>query len=166
MESTPDTRREWPSLAIMLETTDGGAAWKATTSSLFGRMSDVSMANNRAVALMEFENYFTYPSEVYCLQVGSGKLERCLRRKDFATTDVEVLPNRTILAAGFRPAGLLARAPIPGKLRIMSSSDGKAWNDMGVDYRAVASRVSLAVVDEKHAWAATDTGIILRLRRD
>ena len=33
---------------------------------------------------------------------------------------------------------------------------------MAVDYRAVANRVVLAVVDEKNMWMATDGGMILK----
>src|SRR5690606_30402986 len=153
-----------PSLTVVLETKDGGNSWQVNISSLFGRMSDVSIRNGRAVSLVEFDNYFKYPSEVYCSDIGTGKLERCLRRTDFAVTDIEVLPGGQILAVGFQPQGLLARTPIPGKLRIMSSADGKNWRDAAVDYRAVANRVALAALDAEHIWAATDTGMILRFR--
>jgi hypothetical protein len=33
-----------------------------------------------------------------------------------------------------------------------------------VDYRAVANRVTLAVVDAKNMWLATDSGMILKLQ--
>jgi hypothetical protein len=34
---------------------------------------------------------------------------------------------------------------------------------MDVDYRAAAQRAILAAVDARHAWLATDTGMILSL---
>jgi hypothetical protein len=37
---------------------------------------------------------------------------------------------------------------------------------MTVDYRAVAHSVLLAGPDEDHVWAATDTGMILKLVKD
>ncbi len=38
-----------------------------------------------------------------------------------------------------------------------------AWDEMKVDYRAVARTVMLAGPDAEHVWAATDTGMILHL---
>ena len=56
--------------------------------------------------------------------------------------------------------------PVPGKLKVLKSKDLKTWADMEVDYRAVGSNAVLAVVDETHAWIATDTGMILRLQQN
>jgi hypothetical protein len=43
----------------------------------------------------------------------------------------------------------------------MHSPDLKTWNDMNVDYRAVANRVHVSAIDGKNAWIATDGGMIL-----
>jgi len=37
------------------------------------------------------------------------------------------------------------------------------WREMDIDYRAVAQRAMLAVIDPQHIWVATDTGMILSL---
>jgi hypothetical protein len=165
MDPEAKSRREWPSISVMLQTDNGGKTWKENKTSLFGLMSQLSLGRDyRGLALLEFENYFDYPSEIYTLSLRTGKSEQSLRRKDFAATDLVVLPNGSAFVAGFRPGGLLARTPVPGKVRIAASSDLKTWKEFAVDYRAVANRIVIAAVDEKNAWAATDTGMILRLR--
>jgi hypothetical protein len=52
---------------------------------------------------------------------------------------------------------------VPGKVRILSSANLADWEEMNVDYRAVAGFVTLAGPDSEHVWAATDTGMILQL---
>jgi hypothetical protein len=61
------------------------------------------------------------------------------------------------------PPGKLRSAPIPGKVKMLASADLKTWTEMAVDYRAVAQSLVLAGPDPEHLWAATDTGMILRL---
>jgi hypothetical protein len=45
----------------------------------------------------------------------------------------------------------------------MTTGDLEHWQEMPVDYRAVAHRAMIAGPDEKHLWIATDTGMILKL---
>ena len=61
------------------------------------------------------------------------------------------------------PPGKLNSAPIPGKVKFITSTGFKGWTEMEVDYKAEAGRVKLAGPDPDHLWAATDTGMILRL---
>jgi hypothetical protein len=65
--------------------------------------------------------------------------------------------------AAVEPPGKLNSAPIPGKVKIITSGDFKTWKESDVDYKAEAGRVKLAGPDPDHLWAATDTGMILRL---
>ena len=46
---------------------------------------------------------------------------------------------------------------------MLRSNDLKVWEEMEVDYRAVAQRAVIAAPDAKHMWVATDTGMILTL---
>jgi len=48
---------------------------------------------------------------------------------------------------------------------MLKSANLKVWEEMDVDYRAVAQRAMLAAPDSQHAWVATDTGMILTLQR-
>ena len=65
--------------------------------------------------------------------------------------------------AGVEVLGQLRTAGVPGKLKIMCSTDLAKWTEMDVDYRAVANRATLSVADDRNLWVATDTGIILKL---
>jgi hypothetical protein len=70
------------------------------------------------------------------------------------------------MIAGFETQGPVFRSPVPGKVKILTSNDMDEWTEMTVDYRAVAHSVLLAGPDENHVWAATDTGMILKLVKE
>jgi photosystem II stability/assembly factor-like uncharacterized protein len=166
-ETDPETEKERPTLTLLLETRDSGQTWSATSASMFGRFSRISRAGEKgsALGLIEFDKFFNFPSEVYRYDFAGGKLTRAFRMTNVAITDVAMTQNGTGVIAGFEPPGRLARTPVPGKLHIYTSRDYTTWSDSYVDYRAVARLVRLAVVDDSHMWAATDTGMILRLVR-
>jgi hypothetical protein len=160
-------RREWPALNILLETRDAGKNWKASTTSMFGKITRMRLSpDGRGLGLIEFFNSFDWPSEVFKIEWRTGKSTRIFREKDCAVTDVALTVNGPAYLAGFAPAGRLVRAPVPGKVRLLRSSDLSKWEEMEVDYRATARRVTLAAADEHNVWAATDTGMILRLVKE
>ena len=100
------------------------------------------------------------------VDVLGGQLIRVYRNKNLAVTDVAMSPEGIGFAAGFEPVGRLATSPVPGKVQVIESDSGlNRWYNLDVDYRAVARRVHLAVVDRNQMWIATDTGMILRLSR-
>jgi photosystem II stability/assembly factor-like uncharacterized protein len=164
LETEPETRRERPTLSVSMETKDAGQTWSVSKVSMFGRISRIRVGKNgRGLALVEFDDYFEFPSELYLLDSGQPANNRALRRKDLALTDI--LFSDKAYAAGFEPSGGIFRTPIPGKVRIVSSSNLTNWVESNVDYRAVARRVMLAGAGG-NAWAATDTGMILKLTVD
>jgi hypothetical protein len=167
LETDPAGERETPSLSVVVESRDGGQTWKTTSTSMFGRISALRSSRGLpfAVALIEFDRFFSYPSELFRIDTKTGKSTRVFREKDFAVTDVAALPDGTVLAVGFEPQGSLVRTPVPGKLRVMLTSDLSVWSPVDVDYRAVARRVSASVAPDDTVWLATDTGMILRYRR-
>jgi hypothetical protein len=157
--------RQWPSLALMLQTADGGKSWKTTVSSLMGRLTRFCyVSRGPALTLFEFDYTFEWPSEVYRINVGDTGSTRAFREADRAITDIALLPSGVAYLAGFEPPGTMRQLPIPGKVRIIRSADLKQWQDMEVDYRATARRVHLATRPEGPALAATDTGVILLLQ--
>jgi hypothetical protein len=160
LDPSPNARREQPSLSILMETRDGGATWVTNKVSIFGRISRIRFdSKGRGLGLIEFDDYFDYPSELFKLG-GTSATGRVFRRKDFAITDIVM--GSTAYAAGFEPPGSVFRSPIPGKVRIARSTNLSDWTESEVDYRAVASRVMLARAGAQ-LWAATDTGMILKL---
>jgi photosynthesis system II assembly factor YCF48-like protein len=161
LDPRPDARREKPSLSILMETRDGGDTWQTSKISMFGRISQISLdATARGLGLIEFDDYFDFPSELFKLGGKAEEAGRVFRRKDFAITDV--IAGAPAYAAGFEPPGAIFRSPIPGRVRIARSTNLTDWTETEVDYRAVATRVFLARAGAQF-WAATDTGMILKL---
>lgn len=160
-------RREWPALTILLQTRDGGRTWGSAETSLFGVITRVRLSSQaRGLALIRFLDWFDFPAEVHLLDWRTGRTARAFRRSDRDVTDLAILPDGAALLAGLEPATRLPGSPVPGKLKILRSQDWANWEEMEVDYRAVARRVVLATDASGHAWAATDTGMILKLARE
>jgi Photosynthesis system II assembly factor YCF48 len=166
MESySKSRRREWPNLMIVLSTSDSGKTWIPTTSSLFGRVERIRLEQewSQGLVLLNFDNAFSVPSEVLKLDPRTGASTSIYRKKDRAITDVLLTGKEKVLLAGYEPLGELHSVPVPGKVKIVKSNDMQTWQEMDVDYRAVARNVTLAASPDGSFWAATDTGIILKL---
>ena len=101
--------------------------------------------------------------DVVLLDLATGKSQSVFRQKDRRVTDTAVFTDGPAFLAAVEPPGRLRSAPIPGKVRILTSMNMKDWTEMPVDYRAVAESLILAGPDAHHLWAATDTGMILHL---
>ncbi len=166
MESySKSRRREWPNLMIVFSTSDSGKTWIPSTSSLFGRVERIQLEQgwSQGLVLLAFDNAFSVPSEVLKLDPATGSSTSIYRKKDRAITDVLLTGKDKVLIAGYEPLGELHSVPVPGKVKIIRSNDMKEWQEMDVDYRAVARNVTLAASPDGSFWAATDTGIILKL---
>jgi len=156
--------RERPSVSIILETRDGGRTWRVDKTSMFGRITRLRLLEEgRGMMLIEFLHAFEWPSEVFELDWQHGAMRRIFRAKDCAITDVAPVSGQCGYLAGVEATGLFGRSAVPSKVRIYQSANWTEWSEMDVDYRAIATRVVLAVADGRHVWAATDTGMILRL---
>jgi photosystem II stability/assembly factor-like uncharacterized protein len=155
---------ELPHLSITLETRDGGRKWTPQTVSHFGRMTRFRFGpHSIALTLLEFARSFTLPSEVYQISWLTGKMNPVFREKERAITDIWLTSSGTAYLAGVEAVGMLRENPIPSRVKILRSSDMKTWQEIPVDYRAVATRTVLSGVGERSLWAATDTGMILKL---
>ncbi len=156
-------RRQYPLLTLELDTRDGGTTWKSGTAPLFGSVSSVRMAGDKGLLVFGYVDSFEWPAEVYRLDLKTGKSESVFKQKDRLVTDAAIFADGRGFLAAVEPPGRLRSAPIPGKVRMLSSANLKDWVEMPVDYRAVAQSLVLAGPDADHLWAATDTGMILRL---
>jgi hypothetical protein len=155
--------RERSSALVILETKDGGEHWDSYTSLLYGQMSQLEMTKDDfALALFEYHNYYRLPSRVYKVKFRASS-DVIFAERDRAVTDIAMLPDGGALIAAVEPPGSSNQVPIPGKLKILRTANLKVWEEMDVDYRAVAQRASLAAPDADHLWVATDTGMILAL---
>ena len=162
--SSASKRRQTPSLSLVLQTIDGGKVWKPTSSSLFGHITRLSV-NERGIGLglVEFDEAFDYASEVYLINLVTGKTDRIYREAERAITDVLVLKDGSFLIAGVESLGRLRTAPIPGKVHILRGNLLGNWSEMEVDYRATARRVRLTQSPTGQLFACTDSGAILHL---
>jgi photosystem II stability/assembly factor-like uncharacterized protein len=159
-------RFDTPHLSVLLETRNGGETWRASSTSMFGRITRVRVRpGGESLGLIEFDEGFPFYSEVYRIDWNTGKSERVYRERSRAITDIALPPSGVSYLAGFEVTGRLSRLPVPGKVKILRSRDQITWEEMDVDYRAVARRVILAAAGAQ-MFAATDSGMILRLISD
>jgi Photosynthesis system II assembly factor YCF48 len=157
-------RREAPHITITLDTHDGGKTWSPSTSSVFGHITRaLFLPDGRGLGLMQFTGTFQWTSEVLRLDALTGKSTSVYQAKDREITDVLLLPSGTAYLAGVEVVGRLPHSPIPQKLEILKGEDFSHWQDMEVDYRANATRALLRAAPGGTVWAATDTGMILKL---
>jgi photosystem II stability/assembly factor-like uncharacterized protein len=162
---TAAKQREWPQLSATLETTDGGKTWTPQTAPIFGRMKRLRFVPEGlyGLSILQYEYAFEVPSEAYLFNWQNGKSESIYRAPERSIEDVGFLsPTAGLMAVIERP-GKLMQSPLPGKLRILKSPGLRVWSEMPVDYRASGNRAMLAVVNERSAWVALDTGMILKL---
>ena len=152
-----------PTQTVLLQTTDGGAHWISDASPLYGLIAALALAGPHALDVFSYGPSFEWPSEVYHTDLMSGSSTSVFRQKDRRVTDIALFRGPKAFLAAVEPPGRLHTVPIPGKVKILTSTDFNEWKEMPVDYRAEATTLSLAGPDPKHMWAATDTGMILRL---
>jgi len=159
------SHKERQSTLVTLETMDGGAKWENYTGPFYGRMTELVMSTEGfALALFEYHNYYSLASRVYKVKFRNS-MDTVFGEKDRAVTDIALLADGAALIAAIEPPGSSNQVPIPGKVKMLKSANLKVWEEMDVDYRAVAQRAMLAAPDSQHAWVATDTGMILTLQR-
>jgi hypothetical protein len=156
-------QRQVPTLTIELETRDSGANWTSSTAPLLGSLISFSLNGANGLGVFAYADSFGWPSEVYRFNLATGRSESVFKQKDRRVTDAAVYADGSGFLAAVEPPGRLTSAPVPGKVRMLRSDDLSNWEEMNVDYRAVASYVTLAGPGRDHAWAATDTGMILQL---
>ena len=156
-------RRPSENQTLLIETHDGGKTWQSTASEFYGSVISVRLSEAIGLALFSFSEAFEYPAELYKLDFKTGKSDRAFREKDRRLTDVSLYPGPRAFLAAVEPPGRLNVAPIPGKVRMLTSTNLTDWTEMKVDYKAEARAVVLAGPDAAHQWAATDTGMILHL---
>src|ERR1039457_6244588 len=156
-------RHQYPTVTILLQTADGGKTWTQISTSLEGTVTRFRYgAAGWGMALFEYPNSSELSSEVFKMDLGV-KNTRVYGDKSRAIRDLALLSGGDVILAAIERHGKSNDLPIPGKLKMMRSGSLETWIDMDVDYRAVATRASIAAVDPRNVWVATDTGMILKL---
>ncbi len=149
----------------VLETLDGGKKWRAGVIPIDGELAQLKLSNKGFVVSLILYSDPKYPvsSAVFKTPLGSPDGRVIFAERDRAATDIALLNNGGAMLVTIEPPGNSTQVPIPGKLKILKSPNLKVWEEMEVDYRAVAQRAVIAAPDEQHMWVATDTGAILTL---
>ncbi len=148
----------------LLETLDGGNKWTYGSIRIEGELAALRMSRSFVVSLILYSDP-KYPvgTAVFKTPLGSPDGRVIFAERDRAATDIALLSNGGAVLVTIEPPGNSPQVPIPGKLKILKSGDLKVWEEMDVDYRAVAQRAMIAAPDAQHMWVATDTGAILSL---
>ncbi|HEY7335298.1 MAG TPA: hypothetical protein VH639_10465 [Bryobacteraceae bacterium] len=158
-------QRQLPTETLLLQTRDSGGHWTATNAPLFGLVAALRLSGPDALDVFSYGPSFEWPSEVYRLDLKTGASVSAFRQKDRRVTDIALFKGPQAFLAAVEPTGSLNTVPIPGKVKILTSTDLKQWKEMPVDYRADATTLTFAGPDAQHLWAATDTGMILKLEK-
>jgi len=162
--NTARNRRERETPVVQLETSDGGQSWQSSTSPAVGTIARLLYTKDGyMLILVEYHDYYALPSAVVKIKLGYRGSETIFGERDRAVSDIALLPNGGALIASIEPPGNSNQVPIPGKLKMLRTGNLKLWEEMDVDYRAVAQRAILAVPNAHRAFVATDTGMILTL---
>ena len=147
----------------LLQTLDAGATWTSSTAPLFGTVNSLRLSGTDGMTVFGYNESFTWPSEVYHMDLHTGSSTSVFRAKDRRVMDCALFPGPQAFLAAVEPPGKLNTVPIPGKVKMLTSTNLSDWQEMDVDYKANARSLVLAGPDAEHQWAATDTGMILHL---
>jgi photosystem II stability/assembly factor-like uncharacterized protein len=158
-------RRVTPNEAILLKTRDGGRTWVSSKQSLVGVVWALRLSGATGLEVSRLPDSAQWPAEVNLFDFYAGATRRVFAQPNRNVTDAIPFSGSRAILAAIEPPGRLSSLPIPGKIKMLETSDYAQWNEMDVDYRAVANEVTLAGPDPDHVWAATDTGMILKLIR-
>jgi photosystem II stability/assembly factor-like uncharacterized protein len=145
---------------VELETKDGGVSWNATSGEMDADIYDLELRGNQALALMGGSR-----ATVILIDLKTGASRIVYRSEENLVTSAALLEGRSFLAAspGSRRISFNGPALMLGRISVLESGDFRDWKEMPVDYRAEGTYAILAGQDSKHAFMATDQGMILRL---
>jgi hypothetical protein len=121
------------------------------------------MGPSRGAVVFQYRESFAWPSELFLIDLRSGKSWTVLRRKDLVIHDMLLFSDGSMLAAATQPSGRLRSSPIPGKLRVFWSPDSVEWFEMKVDYRAAGNSATFSQCSDGTIWIATDEGAFVQL---
>ena len=163
LEMDASRRPKLPISAILIETTDGGQTWSASEAKAQGRLTRLRYQNESTVlGLVDFVGATQVPSEIFSIGLKARDTSPLFHQTGRVARDFIILPGGEVVTAAVELLGKSNDVPIPGKLKMMTSTSLVTWLDEKADYRAVAMKPILAAADADHVWVATDTGMILK----
>ena len=150
--------------SVMLLSDDAGKTWDASVLPDFGEIVRLRLsASGDPLMLLQHPDSLSVPSEIVAFDRETRAATPVYHDKNRWLTDLVFSGPNTVLAAAIDQEGRTPFPTIPSRLKILRSTDLEHWAEMKVDYRAEAVNAVLAAPGAEHAWAATDTGMILSL---
>ena len=147
--------RQWPQLGVLIQSIDGGESWKPTAAAVFGRLAASRVGGRLAALLMQYDFEFSWPSEVYRIELATGELTSAYRVEQRRVCAVAVM-GRALAIAALRVAKEQANlGPRPLELQV----DGV---DVPIDERLTAGNCFLGR-DGAVLWLATDQGFVEKI---
>jgi len=150
---------------IILETFDSGKTWMTRSIPFDAGLARLAISKQGFVlsVLVYSDPKGPLASAVFQTTLGQPNSRLIFGERDRAVTDVAIFDDESGLLTAVEPPGNSPQVPIPGKLKILRSRNLKVWQEMDVDYRALAQEAMISAPDARHIWVATDTGAILGL---
>ena len=119
-----------PGTTIFLETADGGKTWNSSSGAMFGQLTAVAVSlTGTSLALFEFsartdsKMVHLPPSEVHRMSMETGVPDRVYRDENTQITDLALTTQGVPYLAGHEMVGVVRDNPIPGKLKVLTSTD-------------------------------------------
>ena len=152
-----------PMSALVMETQDGGKTWQGFESNIQGKLIQTRFFDaNTILGLVEYRAGGKAPSEVFQIDLKTHTTKSLFHQEQRIARSVVILPGGEVVVAAIEMAGTFNQVPIPGKLRMMTTTSMSTWLTEKSDYRAEARIPMLAAADANNVWVATDTGMILK----
>jgi photosystem II stability/assembly factor-like uncharacterized protein len=153
-----------PTSSFLLHSSNGGERWSRHVLRSFGEIKRLRVSSSGAAYLLvhRIDQITGAPTEIRSLDWTTLATNLLYADRTRWVTDIAVAGAGKLFAVALDQEGRSAQPAIPIKLRVLTSSDARAWREMEVDYRAEAHSAHLSSPDPDHAWIATDTGMILR----
>ena len=151
-----------PALTILLDTRDGGVKWVPSVSTIFGHISRIRLSpEGRGLGLVEFNDAFEWPSEVFLIEWKTGRSSSVFRDPDHLVTDLWLSPRGEGLLAAVEAGPAPRDASRPAPIKVFQSQDLTVWTAEPVPGTVRGTRGLFSSVPGGRLWLATDSGAVL-----
>ena len=156
----PDGR--YSTVTVIAETGDGGATWTVSRPTLSGDTRAFRLAPGGGGYALVWPIRTGMMPAIYRIEAGQTGATRVFASGDLVPTDLAVLGDSSLWLATVRYPSY----GIPTEVKMLCTSSGNAFTDTAIESPVTANNVVMTAAPGGTMWAATDTGIILKLNQD